>query len=80
MISRIILDIEPGSEGCRFSHAILMYDPISVEELAEWLNARGIMEGGFGKHTVTTKDVKNWCISKGICCFSEDGWRVKRKR
>ncbi|KAG0126693.1 hypothetical protein HOY82DRAFT_491380 [Tuber indicum] len=80
MISRIILDIEPGSEGCRFSHAILMYDPISVEELAEWLNARGIMEGGFGKHTVTTKDVKNWCISKGICCFSEDGWRVKRKK
>ncbi|CUS13552.1 unnamed protein product [Tuber aestivum] len=80
MISRIILDIKPGSEGSKFSHAILMYDPISVEELAEWLNARGIVEGGYGKHMVTVKDVKNWCISKGICCFSEDGWRVKRKK
>ncbi|PWW79185.1 hypothetical protein C7212DRAFT_288295 [Tuber magnatum] len=80
MISCIVRDIKPGSEGYKFSHAILMYDPISVEELVEWLNAQGIVEGGFGKHTVTAKDVKSWCISKGICCFSEDGRRVKRKK
>lgn len=80
MISRIILGIKSGSEGCKFLHAILMYDPISVEELAEWLNTRGIMEGGFGTHTVTTTDVKNWCVSKGVCCFSEASWRVKRKK
>jgi len=80
MISRIILGIKSGSEGCKFLHAILMYDPISVEELAEWLNTRGIMEGGFGTHTVTTTDVKDWCTSKGVCCFSEASWRVKRKK
>lgn len=80
MISRIILGVKSGSDGCKFLHAILMYDPISVEELAEWLNTRGIMGGGFGTHTVTTTDVKNWCISKGVCCFSEASWRVKRKK
>ncbi|PUU76304.1 hypothetical protein B9Z19DRAFT_991026 [Tuber borchii] len=80
MISRLVLGTKSGSEGCKFLHAILMYDPISVEELAEWLNTRGIMEGGFGAHAVTTTDVKNWCISKGVCCFSEASWRVKRKK
>jgi len=80
MISRIILDTKPGSEGCKFYHAILMYDPISVEELAGWLNTQGIREGGFGTQMVTAKDVKNWCISKGVCCFSEDAWRAKRKK
>jgi len=79
MISRVILDIKPGSEGYKFLHAILMYDPISVEELAEWLNTQGIKEGGFGTHiVVTAKDVKNWCISKGVCCFSEDAWKRKK--
>ncbi|RPB03163.1 hypothetical protein L873DRAFT_283884 [Choiromyces venosus 120613-1] len=80
MISCIILGVKPGSEGFKFSQAILMYDPISVEELMEWLNTRGIREGGYGKEAVvSTGEVKDWCISNGICCVLEDaGWRAQR--
>ncbi|KAK4223445.1 putative structure-specific endonuclease subunit SLX4 [Podospora fimiseda] len=58
---------------------MLMYDPIIIEDLTEWLNSGELGRVGFDDGEVDVGDVKKWCESKSVCCL----WKVtnnKRER
>ena len=54
---------------------ILMYDPIVLEDLAAWLNMKGL--GLIGEdREVSAFEVRTWCEMKGVCCYGVGGgWR-----
>ncbi|KAJ2902802.1 hypothetical protein MKZ38_000083 [Zalerion maritima] len=59
---------------------MLMYDPIIVEDLAEWLNSGQLRRAGWDKEA-TPLEVKKWCVSKSICCLwrkTQNGQERKR--
>jgi hypothetical protein len=63
-----------------FYFRILMYDPISLEELMTWLNAKGLRSVGTGEQ-VNAADVRAWCDVNGVCLASEMTQRgSERKR
>jgi hypothetical protein len=51
-----------------FYHAILMYDPIILEDMTSWLKGKEEFKG-LG---VDEKVVKVWCEAKGICCVRSE--------
>ncbi|KAK3986061.1 putative structure-specific endonuclease subunit SLX4 [Cladorrhinum sp. PSN332] len=57
---------------------MLMYDPIVLEDLTEWLNSGELKRVGFdtGKGKVDEKDVKRWCESKSVCCL----WKITNRK
>jgi hypothetical protein len=58
---------------------ILLYDPIVLEDLATWLNTKGLAlvdEDG----EVSAFEVKEWCESNGICCLWRGGWRGQKSK
>ncbi|KAL8701725.1 MAG: hypothetical protein Q9201_004757 [Fulgogasparrea decipioides] len=53
---------------------ILLYDPIVLEDLADWLNKEGLRR----VHCVTMVTpwlVKQWCESQSICCLWKENLR-----
>ena len=53
---------------------ILMYDPIIVEDLTEWLTGRINVEG-LGKNALKPWMVQKWCEENSICCvMKNNGW------
>jgi hypothetical protein len=58
---------------------MLLYDPIVLEDLATWLNTKGLAlvdEDG----EVSALEVKEWCESNGICCLWRGGWRGQKSK
>lgn len=58
---------------------MLMYDPIILEDLAAWLNTKGLAlvdEDG----EVSALEVREWCESNGICCLWRGGWRGQKTK
>ncbi|KAK4465163.1 putative structure-specific endonuclease subunit SLX4 [Cladorrhinum samala] len=53
---------------------MLMYDPIIVEDLTEWLNSGELSRVGYDAE-VAPNDVKRWCESKSVCAL----WRVSNR-
>jgi len=53
---------------------MLMYDPIIVEDLTEWLNSGELGRVGYDAE-VAPNDVKRWCESKSVCAL----WRVSNR-
>lgn len=51
---------------------ILMYDPITLEDFAAWLNIEGFGLVGEDRE-VSAGSVREWCESKGICCCWKKG-------
>jgi hypothetical protein len=49
---------------------ILMFDPVTLEDLAAWLNTEGLNRVGEDRE-VSAWLVREWCESKGVCC----SWR-----
>ena len=49
---------------------ILMYDPIVLEDLATWLNTRGLARVGEDRE-VSALEVRKWCEERSVCCL----WR-----
>lgn len=56
-----------------FHHAILMYDPIVLEDLTQWLNMHMKVE-------VDVEDVKIWCEANGVCCVRSESLRGKQRK
>ncbi|KAF2454694.1 hypothetical protein BDY21DRAFT_100908 [Lineolata rhizophorae] len=59
---------------------MLMYDPIVVEDLTDWVNSLGIrVQGKKGMVQVEKWMVQKWCEDKSICCYWREGlWRARR--
>lgn len=53
---------------------MLMYDPIILEDLTEWLNSGELSRVGYNAE-VDPNDVKRWCESKSVCSM----WRVNNR-
>lgn len=53
---------------------ILMYDPVILEDLTEWLNGGELTKVGFDGSVTPTK-VKQWCESKSVLSI----WKATRK-
>lgn len=64
-----------------FHEQILMYDPIVLEDLTLWLNVEGLGAVGDDRE-VGPLEVREWCESRGVCCFwkGAGGWRRGRER
>jgi hypothetical protein len=59
---------------------ILMYDPISLEQLAAWLNTTGFRAIGEDRE-VSPLEVREWCENNGVCCYGiGGGWRGNNKK
>ncbi|KAL8907792.1 MAG: hypothetical protein Q9207_001195 [Kuettlingeria erythrocarpa] len=53
---------------------MLIYDPIVLEDLADWLNREGLGLVGY-EDRITPRLAKQWCDSQSICCV----WRESLK-
>lgn len=53
---------------------MLLYDPIVLEDLAQWLNKEGLKRVGCDE-TVDVKTAKLWCESQSVCCLSRENLR-----
>ncbi|KAG4430423.1 hypothetical protein IFR05_014093 [Cadophora sp. M221] len=53
---------------------ILLYDPITLEDLTIWLNTGALEKAGWDGE-VDPKEVKMWCESKSICCLWKENLR-----
>ncbi len=58
---------------------MLMYDPIILEDLALWLNTRGLDAVG-EDFEVGPAELKEWCKAKGICCLWKENLRGRERR
>lgn len=76
-ISQAVRESGQASSGFSFYHAILMYDPIILEDLTIWLNMRMDFEG----ENIDEEVVKAWCEANGVCCVRGESLRGgQRKR
>ena len=63
-----------------FHQQILMYTPLVIEDLTRWLNTDGLGRVSYDGEVRAT-EVRDWCESRGVCCFwAEGGRRQERKK
>jgi Slx4 endonuclease len=82
-ISRAISS-QPAPENAQsmpnFHQKILMYDPIVLEDLAAWLNTKGLADIGVDME-VGAAEVRAWCEQNSVCCLWKEGlWGGARSR
>ncbi|KAL8729630.1 MAG: hypothetical protein Q9166_004579 [cf. Caloplaca sp. 2 TL-2023] len=53
---------------------MLLYDPIVLEDLTDWLNNEGLSRVGYSG-TVDPMVVKIWCESQSVCCLWKENLR-----
>ncbi|KAL8654612.1 MAG: hypothetical protein Q9210_001396 [Variospora velana] len=53
---------------------MLLYDPIVLEDLADWLNREGLSRVGC-EDNITPGLTKQWCESQSICCVWRENLR-----
>ena len=53
-----------------------MYDPILIEELAEWLNGGALQDVGV-LQTADPESVQMWCHEAGVCCLPKLKCRLR---
>ncbi|KAL8769151.1 MAG: hypothetical protein Q9209_004785 [Squamulea sp. 1 TL-2023] len=53
---------------------MLLYDPIVLEDLAQWLNDEGLKRVGY-KEMVDPMIAKMWCESQSVCCLWRENLR-----
>jgi hypothetical protein len=82
-ISRAVASQSPTENGMtmpNFHEKILMYDPIVLEDLATWLNTKGLANIGVDIE-VGAMEVRAWCEQNSICCLWKEGlWGGTRSR
>ncbi|KAI9781307.1 MAG: 5'-flap endonuclease [Geoglossum umbratile] len=82
-ISRAITSQPPPENACSapsFHQKILMYDPVVLEDLAAWLNTKGLADIGVDTE-VGAAEVRAWCEQNSICCLWKGGlWGGTRSR
>ncbi|TGZ83592.1 hypothetical protein EX30DRAFT_361644 [Ascodesmis nigricans] len=62
--------------GSSFYHHILMYDPIILEDLTEWLNKEGLVAAGAEAGAeLKVQDVKEWCDENSVCALPRETQR-----
>ena len=57
-----------------FYEKILMYEPVVLEDLAVWLNTRGLARVGEDDE-VSPELVKDWCEQRSVCCLWRENLR-----
>ncbi|KKY24480.1 putative structure-specific endonuclease subunit slx4 [Phaeomoniella chlamydospora] len=62
-----------------FYEKILMYDPIVIEDLTEWLNTKGF-RGINEDREISTVEVRDWCEGNGVTCIWKGGWRRGKEK
>ncbi|KAL8986333.1 MAG: hypothetical protein Q9205_000219 [Flavoplaca limonia] len=82
-IARVLVTITDAVTKCPPTHdarnltpyeKMLLYDPIVLEDLAQWLNEGGLKRVGWDE-TVDLKMAKLWCESQSVCCLSLENLR-----
>ncbi|KAI1075002.1 hypothetical protein F5B20DRAFT_561464 [Whalleya microplaca] len=58
---------------------MLMYDPIVLEDLADWLNGGALAATGYDGEEVEPADVKRWCESRSVVCLWRRNMRGKER-
>ena len=58
---------------------MLLYDPIVLEDLTEWLNCGQLTRVGYDGE-VSSAEVKRWCESKSVCCLWKANLRGKERK
>ncbi|KAL8713337.1 MAG: hypothetical protein Q9220_002536 [cf. Caloplaca sp. 1 TL-2023] len=62
------------SKNLTWYEKILLYDPIVLEDLAQWLNQTGLPGVGYDNE-VSPSMVKSWCESQSVCCMWKENLR-----
>lgn len=75
-ITKAIKSYPPTHDASRLTwyEKMLIYDPIVLEDLADWLNREGLVLVGY-EDSITPGLAKQWCESQSICCV----WRQSLK-
>lgn len=75
-IAKAIKRTEPthDAQNLTWYEKILLYDPIVLEDLADWLNKEGLANVQCIT-MVTPLLVKQWCESQSICCLWKENLR-----
>ncbi|KAL9593510.1 MAG: hypothetical protein Q9219_007515 [cf. Caloplaca sp. 3 TL-2023] len=76
MITKAITSYPPTHDPKDLSwyEKILLYDPVVLEDLADWLNATGLGLVDCGEK-VSPATVKQWCESQSVCCLWKENLR-----
>lgn len=80
-ITRAIRSERPSTsaEARTWHEKILMYDPVVLEDLAAWLNTRGLAAVA-EDFEVGPAEVREWCQAKGVCCLWRENLRGETRR
>ncbi|KAI4253241.1 MAG: hypothetical protein LQ352_003799 [Teloschistes flavicans] len=75
-ITKAVKRTEPthDAQNLTWYEKILLYDPIVLEDLADWLNKEGLARVQCVT-MVTPLMVKQWCESQSICCLWKESLR-----
>ncbi|KAI4121253.1 MAG: hypothetical protein LQ338_006471 [Usnochroma carphineum] len=75
-ITKAITSYPPTHDAKKLTwyEKMLLYDPIVVEDLADWLNKEGLSQVEW-QDKVTPGMAKRWCESQSVCCV----WRESLK-
>ncbi|KAL9025761.1 MAG: hypothetical protein Q9196_005475 [Gyalolechia fulgens] len=73
IITEAIIKNQPthDANNLTWHEKMLLYDPIVVEDLADWLNREGLGHVGCTE-VVSPVMVKQWCESQSVCCLWKD--------
>lgn len=78
-ITEAITSLPPSNDpqDLTWHEMILLYDPIVLEDLAAWLNTKGLGRVGVDEE-VGAEVVKEWCEGRSVCCLWRQGRNGKR--
>ncbi|KAL8871590.1 MAG: hypothetical protein Q9174_002614 [Haloplaca sp. 1 TL-2023] len=76
IVTKAVKSQRPTHDAANLSwyEKILLYDPIIIEDLTDWLNEKGLSSVDCEK-TISPLAVKQWCESKSICCLWRENLR-----
>ncbi|KAI4249649.1 MAG: hypothetical protein L6R40_000438 [Gallowayella cf. fulva] len=76
IITKAVRNFPPTNDllNLTWYEKMLLYDPIVLEDLADWLNTVGLSRVGCGD-TVNPVVAKMWCESQSVCCLWRENLR-----
>lgn len=80
IITMAILDYPPTHDANNLTwyEKMLLYDPIVLEDLADWLNREGLGRVGCTE-VVSRVMVKQWCESQSVCCLWKENLKSGKR-
>lgn len=75
-ISEVVHESGKTESESSFYHAILMYDPIILEDMTLWLNTKDKLRD----LCIDEEVVKAWCEANGVCCVRKETIAGKERK